>query len=317
VVGFLSTATLVEGAVDVMVVVLALDLLHLGDAGVGWLNAAWGAGGLIGGGGALWLLGRGRLSAGIAAGGLVVGASLVVVASVLTPIVAIAMLVALGFGYALIETSGFSLLQRASSDEVLGRVFAVVETTYWLTTGVGAMLAPLVIALLGPRGAVLAIGACLPLAVGLRWRALSRFEADAVVPAEQFGVLRRLSIFAPLPLVTVENLARRVAARPVPAGDVVVRRGDAADSFYVVADGVLDVSGCGGAPPPLERGDFFGEIALLRDCARTATVTARDGALLYVLDREGFLNGVGAHPRATRAAEETATVRLARDLPTR
>jgi hypothetical protein len=224
------------------------------------------------------------------------------------------MLVGLGIGYALIEAGGMALLQRATPDEVLGRVFAVVETTYWVATGVGAMLAPLVVALLGARGAVLAVGACLPLAVALRWRALSRLEEHAVVPEDEFRVLRGLSVFAPLPLATVENLARHVGVRPVHAGEVVVRRGDPADEFYAVAEGVLDVSDCGGTPPPLRAGDFFGEIALLHECARIATVTAREEALLYALERDVFLNAISAHPRSSAAAHETATARLEENL---
>jgi MFS family permease len=310
VVGFLTTATLVEGAVDVLVVVMALELLDMGDAGVGWLNAAWGLGGLVGGGAALALLGRGRLATGLAAGGLLVGVSLAAAGLASAPGVALALLVALGIGYALVEVAGCSLLQRLTSDEVLGRAFAVVESTYWVATGLGAALAPVVVGLLGERGAILAVGACLPLVVLLRRRALLRFEEHAAVPEREFGVLRGTSVFAPLPPATVENLARRVAPRPVRAGQVVVRRGEPGDEFFVIADGVLDVSECSGAPAALGAGDFFGEIALLRGVARTATVTARGEALLYVLDREAFLGGVGAHPRSFEAAERVAAVRL-------
>jgi MFS family permease len=312
IVGFLSMSTLVEGAVDVLVVVLAIQLLDLADAGVGWLNGAWGLGGLLGGGAALGLLGRGRLSAGIAAGGLLAGVALIVAASILRPEVAVAMLVVLGAGFALIETAGLSLLQRLTSDEVLGRAFAVVETTYWLTTGLGAMLAPAVIGLLGPRSAVVAIGTCLPLGVALRWRALHRFEEHAVVPEREFGALRALPLFAPLPIAIVETLARRVASRTVTAGETVISRGEPGEDFYVVADGILDVGDCDGSPPPLHAGDFFGEIALLRDVPRTATVTARDDGRLYVLDRDAFLLGVGAHRHSTEAVERVATARLAR-----
>lgn len=312
IVGFLSAATLVEGAIDVLVVVTAVDLLGLGDAGVGWLNAAWGLGGLLGGGGALALLRCGRLSAGIAAGGLLVGFALLVVAAALSPVVAITMLVGLGVGYALIETAGLSLLQRLTSDEVLARAFAVVEATYWLATGIGAMLAPAVVALLGARNAVFAIGLCLPLLVALRWRALARFEEHAVVPERPFATLRRLSVFAPLPPATVENLARRVWERAVHAGEVVIRRGDPGEDFYVIAEGDMEVTDCPGAPSDLHAGDFFGEIALLRDIPRTATITARREGLLYVLDREAFLLGVSAHPRTADAVEDVAAMRLAR-----
>ena len=163
--GFLSVSTLVEGAVDVLVVVAAIELLDLGGAGVGWLNAAWGLGGLVGGMAALELLGRGRLAAGLATGGLTVGIPLMVMAAIVSPAVAIAALVVLGVGYALIEVAGLSLLQRLNSDEVLGRAFAVVESSYWITTGIGALMAPAIVALLGARGALLVVGACLPLVV--------------------------------------------------------------------------------------------------------------------------------------------------------
>ncbi|HSD78490.1 MAG TPA: cyclic nucleotide-binding domain-containing protein, partial [Solirubrobacteraceae bacterium] len=267
-------------------------------------------GGLVGGGAALALLGRGRLSAGIATGGVLVGASLMVAAGALSPALALAMLVVLGVGYALIEAAGLSLLQRLTSDEVLGRAFAVVESGYWLATGVGAMLAPAVVALLGNRGAILAVGACLPLLVALRWRALARFEELAVVPAREFALLRGLPLFAPLPIAAVENLARRVTPRCVAAGEAVVHRGEPGEEFFVIAEGVMDVSECAGSPPPLTAGDFFGEIALLQDRPRTATVTARDGGLLYVLDRDAFLWGIGAHPRSNEAAAQVAAVRL-------
>jgi MFS family permease len=310
-VAFLTAATLVEGAVDVLVVVTAIKLLDLGDAGVGWLNAGWGLGGLLGGAATLCLLGRGMLSSGIALGGLLVGAALIAIAAALSPVVALLMLVALGVGYALIETAGISLLQRLTSDEVLGRAFAVVEATYWLATGIGAMLAPAVVALLGARGALLAVGACLPLLVAVRWRTLARFEREAVVPEQTFGLLRRVPAFAPLPPATVENLARRVSPRFVRDGEVVVRRGDPGADFYVVAEGDLVVSDCAGAPPPpLRTGDFFGEIALLRDIPRTATVTASGNGLLYVLDRDAFMLGVTAHPRTAEAVEELADARL-------
>ena len=162
IVGFLSLSTFIEGAVDVLVVVVAIELLDLGGAGVGWLNAAWGLGGLLGGAAALSLLGRGRLAGGLAFGGLLVGVPLMLLALAVEPAVGAAMLVLLGVGYALIEIAGLSLLQRLTSEDVLGRAFAVVESSYWVTTGLGAMLAPAVVALLGARGALVAVGACMP-----------------------------------------------------------------------------------------------------------------------------------------------------------
>jgi MFS family permease len=312
VVGVLSVSTLAEGMIDVLVVVVALELLDLGGAGVGWLNACWGVGGVIGGASAIGLMRCGRLAWGLALGGLLAGGPLVAIAVVPEVPTAVLMLTVLGVGYALIEVAGLTLLQRLTSDEVLARAFAVVESSYWATTGLGAMLAPPLIAWLGVEGALIAVGATLPALVGLRWAALARLEAGAVVPEEPFKLLRRLSVFAPLPIGTVENLARGVSEMHVPAGTVVVEEGDTGDRFYAVAEGDLDVRCWLGAYPPVGSGDFFGEIALLRDVPRTATVTARTDAVLYALDRDLFLHALGSQRRSTQAAERLADVRLRR-----
>jgi MFS family permease len=172
-VGVLSASTLVEGMVDVLVVVTALQVVDLGSAGVGWLNAAWGVGGLAGGAVALSLVGRGRLGIALPAGGLLIGVPLVALAWLPLPVAALVLLSVLGIGYSLVEVAGVTLLQRLAQDRVRARAFAVVEGSYWLTTGAGAMLAPLAVTLAGPRGALAVIGAALPLIVLSRWAALT------------------------------------------------------------------------------------------------------------------------------------------------
>ena len=312
VVGALAFSTTVEGAIDVLVVLVAIDLLGLGGAGVGWLNACWGFGGVIGGAAALTLLRRGRLTAGLSAGGLLVGIPLMLIALAESTVAAVAMLILLGIGYALIEVAGLSLLQRLPSNDLLGRAFAVVESSYWITTGLGAILAPLLVHLVGLRDALLVVGACLPLLVAFRWRPLAMLEEGIRVPERPFKLLRAVEMFAPLPLATIENVSRRVDAVHVHAGETVVREGDSGDRFFLVAEGRLDVSCERGAYPPVGAGDVFGEIALLQDVPRTATVTARDECLLYVLDRESFLCAVSSHASAAGAARRVVSERLAR-----
>jgi MFS family permease len=155
-VGVLSASTLIEGMVDVLVVVTALKLTDLGDAGVGWLNAAWGVGGIAGAALAL------RFTANLPAGGLLVGAPLMLLAVLPAAVPAIVLLAVLGAGYALVEVAGLTLLQRHAPDHLRARAFGVVESTYWLTTGAGAMLAPAIVALAGPRAALALVGAALP-----------------------------------------------------------------------------------------------------------------------------------------------------------
>ena len=178
-VGVLSASTFIEGMVDVLVVVVALKLVALGDAGVGWLNASWGIGGLLGGAVALKLIAHDRLRHALPAGGLLIGAPLLALAVLPSAIAAHVALTILGVGYALTESAGITLMQRLARDDVRARAFGVVESSYWLTTGAGAMLAPAVVALAGPRGALALVGAALPVIVLARGGALRRLAPAA------------------------------------------------------------------------------------------------------------------------------------------
>jgi MFS family permease len=314
-IGTLTASTLIEGALDVLIVVTALSLLDLGAAGVGWLNAAWGIGGLVGGGAAVVLLHRGRYAAALSVGGLLAGAATALIAALPFAVVALAALVVVGVGYAFVEVSGWTLLQRQASDEVLARAFGVTESSYWLSNGLGALLAPVVIATLGTRGALAAVGAALMVLMLAPWRPLSRLEARTAIPAREFALLRGLPMLAPLPGAAVETLALRAAPVPVSAGQVVVRQGDPGDRYYVVAAGHFAVD-VGGLPrPEIGPGGGFGETALLREIPRTATVTAREPGLLLGLDRDDFLTVVTGHPRTSQLASAIADRYAARRGP--
>ena len=311
IVGFLAATTFVEGAIDVLVVVAALELLDMGAGGVGWLNAAWGVGGLVGGAVALGVLRRGRLSLGLAAGCIMAGTALALIATWPHPPFALLMLLVLGVGYAWVEVAGLTLMQRLVSDEVLARVFGVVESTYVASTGIGAVVAPIAVAAFGIRGALVAVGALLPLLALATWTRLARFEATTEVPERQFALLRSLPLFAPLALATVENLASKLIPVTVAPGQEVIRQGDHGDRFYVIAEGQVAVE-CDGEPMRTEGpGEFFGEIALLRDMPRTATVHAMEPGLLYALERDTFVYGVTNNPRCVLAADDVIDARLA------
>ena len=120
------------------------------------------------------------------------------VALTLFPAVGVAVvgLIVLGVGYATIEVAGLTLVQRLASDAVLARAFGVVEGTYWLTTGIGSLLAPLLVVVFGLRGAILIVGLTLPLVVLARWRALWHLEASTPVPEAEYGLLRSVDMFA-------------------------------------------------------------------------------------------------------------------------
>ena len=314
-VGTLSASTLVEGAVDTLLVVVAIDLLDLGDAGVGLLNAMWAAGGIAGGVVALGLLSRRRLAAGLTVGCLCIGLPLILLA--LEPVTGVALggLLVLGVGYTLVETAGLTLMQRLASDEVLSRVFGVVESTYVASTGIGAALAPLLLALLGTRATLAVVGAALPLLAVVRWRTLARFEAGHQIPARPFALLRGVPLFAPLPVASVENLALRSEPVPVVRGEAVVNQGQTGERFFVIDEGSMEVLVDGAPVRVVGPGDFFGEIALLHAVPRTATVRALEDGLLLALDRDEFVATVTGNPRSLRAADGVIGQRIAHAAP--
>ncbi len=310
VVGVLGVSTLVEGAIDVLVVLVALQLLGLGAAGVGWLNSAWAFGGIVGGAAAVLVLGRGRNARGLLLAALLIGAPLAALGAVPHTPVALAGLVVLGVGYAVLEVAGLTLVQRLASDAVLSRAFGVVEGTYWLTTGLGSLLAPALVAAAGLRAALLVVGAVLPVVVLARWRAIAQLEARAPVPEREYALLRGLAMFAPLSVARLEDVARHTALVHAPAGAEIVREGDPGDRFYVIAGGAVEVTEGGVFRRVEEAGDCFGEIALLRDVPRTATVTALTDVELLALDRAPFLAALSRERRALSAGHALAAERL-------
>jgi MFS family permease len=225
--------------------------------------------------------------------------------------VAVIGLVVLGVGYAVIEVAGLTLVQRLASDAVLARAFGVVEGSYQLTTGIGSLLAPALVLLLDLRGALLVVGVALPLVALVRWRALATLEANTPVPEREYRLLRGVGMLAPLPVARLEELARHLVPVHIAEGEAIIREGEVGDRFYVIGAGEVEVSQHGRFRRTEFAGDCFGEIALLRDVPRTATVVARTEVELLALDRDEFLAAVTGDRRALAAGQGLIEARLA------
>ena len=307
-----TALTTLFGVLQVFMVVMALDLLDLGDGGVGYLNAAIGIGAFLGAVGALSLTGAKRLSPAFLVGLVFTGLPLVAVGLRQEVAVAVTALLVIGIGNSFVDVAGLTLIQRTVPDEVLARVFGVIQMIWMGFMGIGAALAPALIAWLGIGTALIVAGIFLPALVIVLARTVARIDAGAAAPeAEELRVLSSVPIFAPLPGGSLEHLASRLVPLRVDAGNVIVREGDAGDRFYIVADGEVEVSQYDRVVSELGPGGYFGEIALLRDVPRTATVTARTGVVLYALDRDDFLASVTGHPQSAEAAETVMSARLA------
>ena len=145
----------------------------------------------------------------------------------------------------------------------------------------------------------------------LAWRPLRAIDREAAPRTRELELLRGSSIFAPLPLPTLTQLAGRLEPLEVAAGTEVVRQGEPGDRFYLIDSGALEARVDGEVRRRLGAGDFFGEIALLRDTPRTATVVALEDARLLALERDEFIAAVTGHAPSREAADAVVTTRLA------
>lgn len=311
VVGVYALQCVVAGALAVFTVVLALQVLHIGNAGVGYLDSAFGVGGILGGFAAAMLAAGRRLALAFALGVLVWGVGIALVGIASSTAVVLLLLAGVGAGNTVVDVAAVTLLQRSAPAQVIGRVFGVLESILLAAIGLGSILAPALIATLGVRTTIVITGLTLPIAVILAGRWLVRLDTLPAAAAAHVELLRELTVFAPLSEPALEQIAVHLRTISVPAGTPVVREGDAGDEFYIVERGALTVTVGGAAAAPIHAGGFFGEIALLRDTPRTATVTTTEDCTLLALERDQFLAAVTGHAESAAAADLVVARRLA------
>ncbi len=310
VIGLVGGQMFVLGALEVVIVVDAIGVLHAGNAGVGWLNTGLGIGGLLAGLLGVALAARKRLAGDLRLGLVAVGAALAVLAATANLTVALLLFGMIGAGSTLVDVTGMTLLQRAAPSEVVGRVFGVLQSTMLAMVALGSLVTPLLISALGARATFVVMGLILPLAVVPTWRRLSEIDATASVATEPLELLRAIPIFAPLPVPVLERLASLAAEVRTPARSAVFEQGAAGDRFYVIAEGRAAVEIDGAQTSTLGPGGFFGEIALLRDIPRTATVRALEDLRLYALERDDFIGAVTGHAPSREAADSLVASRF-------
>jgi hypothetical protein len=301
------------GALDVLCVILAVDYLHMGPGGPGFLNAALGGGALLAGFVTAFLIGRHHL-----ANTLTVALSIAVVALALIgaiPRVAPAILLigTVGLAGAVFDVTGRTLLQRSAPSHAIAGSFSILEALMDSGLALGAVLVRVAIAIGGLKAALFAPAVVALLLLAGLWRRIQRIDASATVPQVEIQLLRSISIFAALPAPSLEGIARDLEPLTVSKGTVVIKEGDRGDCYYAVCDGELAISRESQLLQMVSRGDGFGEIALIRDVPRQATVTATTEASLYTLERELFVQVVTGHAVAISAVGRIITRHMGDD----
>lgn len=301
------------GAIDVLVVVLAVKVLGIGGSGAGYLQGAFGAGAVLGGIVAILLVGRRSVIAPLLGASATWGGAFILLAWWHTPFLAFALLGLTGASRTVFDVSGRTLLHRSVPPDAHSRAFGVLEGLAMLGLASGSLAVPLLIGLGGITTALLVIGGLLLVtSIGLV-SVLHGLDALPPAPADGLELLRKSPIFSMLAGPVIEDLARALIAQSANPGEEVIRQGDTGEQFFLVNDGELDVFVDDVWIRTLQRGEGFGEIALLRDCRRTATVISRTPADLRTLTRPWFLEAVTGSRQAQRAADDLISARLEPD----
>jgi hypothetical protein len=298
----IAAENVLVGMMDILLVVLALEVLMLSDAGVGVLNSAIGVGGLVGAVLTFALVGRPRLAGPLVLAAVCAGSAFALAGSSGLPVVAMAFVAVTGAGKMFYDVVSRTFTQRLLPDALLTATFGLQESVAMVGIALGTLTAPLLVDGMGAEAAFLVAGAFLPLVALGSFRALRRLDSGSGVPVEVLALLMRVPILVVLPARIVERLARDALEETVRVGDAVFTQGDVGDCFYVIASGRVRVEIDGAEVRTLSEGSWFGEIALLRDVPRTATITALTDVALWVLDRDSFLSSVGAAPDAVETA---------------
>ena len=309
-IGLYCGQTVVAGASLVFTVAIALDLLELGQSGLGFLNAMLGIGGLIGGFVALVLVQRGQLARDFGIGVVLWSAPLLLVAAWPTIGTAVAVMILLGLANSVVDVNAYTILQRIVPEGTMARVFGAMESAVIGGMALGAILMPVLINTIGLRWGLVVIGSGVTVLVVVGLPGLRRIDLD-IEPPSSLGLLRGVPLLALLPEPTLEALARAAVRIEAEPGEVVIREGEPGELFYVIESGQVEVTKEGRHVATLGPGDYVGEIALLRDVPRTATVTATTATVFQALDRATFVPAVTGQGEFQEAADAAMTTRLA------
>jgi MFS family permease len=313
--GLCAAQALIAGAVSVLVVSLALSLLRLGRPGVGYLESALAAGGIVGVLASFALVRKRRLGATIGIGLLLWGPPIVLIGVAPTVLLSGIMLAAVGLGSTLVNVAAVTLIQRTVDGRLLARSYGAVVGLMRGAMALGAGLVPALILTLGMRSTLMVTGVLLPVVVVLVFPRLRALDRIAVSPPRGLELLRSLPLFASLPEPVLEALALHLGEVRVTPGQVILSYGEPGDLYYLIDSGEVSVTQDNHELRRLTAGAGFGEIALLREVPRTATVTAVSECVLLTLSRDPFIAAVTGYPKSSAVADALVASRLEAAIP--
>ena len=303
--------TVVAGASIVFGVEIAVQMTDFGPSGVGYLDSVLGVGAILGG---LFAIGRAsaRRIATDFGWGVIFWALPLLLAAIWPQMWAafLAMFI-IGFANPVVDVNASTILQRLADDSVMARVFGALETGLISAMALGSIAMPVMVHLWGLQWSLGILAVFITAVVVPAMLRLRRLDALLGEP-EGLSLLRQVPLFAPLEPKSLELIAQQLGRLEVRAGDAVITQGETGDRFYIVESGRTTASHDGRVLSTQGQGDPFGEIALLRDVPRTATVVADEDSVLLFLERDAFLAAVTGDSEVAGRADDL----VARRIPT-
>jgi len=310
VMGCIVVQRFVRGAITVLLVAAAIDLLGMGEPGVGVLTAAIGLGGVVGAALAVGLAGRRQLAPWFGVGMIAWGGGIALVGLFPVPVAALTTLGVAGVGKMFVDSAGFTLIQRSVPNELRTRLLGIQMGLVVAAIACGAFAASVLIEAVGVAPALVLVGLLPIVALALGWRLVRNADVRALAHDRELQLLENLALFRPLQLATKEELAAGLTRTAAAAGEAVCIQGEVGDRFYIIESGDAEVEIDGRATGHLRPGEGFGEVALLRDVPRTATVRAASRVELAILERGAFVAAVTGHRETAALAECLVEQRL-------
>ncbi len=305
-----ASSAAIEGAIDLLVVLIAIRILAIGPAAAGYLSASFGAGGLIGASAAVLLVAR-RLAMPLVVAALVGAAALAALTLASTTAAAVTLLILVGASRSVQSVAAQTLLQRSTPLDVIVCAFVLIESIRDAGLAFGSLAVPVLVGAGGTDAAFIGIAAIAPLVVLATLQRVRRIDREASIPVVEMGLLRNLHIFASLPAAPLETLAHEARYLSYAPGTAIIEEGEDGDRYYAITDGAVLVAKGSEEIRTMGRGEGFGEIALLHPVRRTATVTATSQTTLLAIEREAFLAALDASTHVHEAAARLAGTLLA------
>lgn len=309
-----SIGGLIRGVTDVLMVLFAEARLSGGGAESGALATGLGVGAVIGAVVAAGLIGRARIAPYLFASALLCSAAFCALAGTNALVVACVMFILFGLAESILHVTAAVGVQRLSPDEFLARIFGVGEGLQMGSMAIGSYVVSLAVRGFGLGPALVVLG--LAVLISMVWTTAHFRQRGGDVAPPPADVIERLlqdPVFEHLAIAALSRLTVSLEQLNVPAGRAIVTEGEHGDRYFLIVEGSVDVSIGGEFVRTMRAGDSFGEIALLRDLPRTATVTAATDVDLFAIERDDFLQAVTGHPRSMAKATETVQTFLADD----